>query len=151
MDFTTWTQIAFQVGWLKDTLKILYCIGTKTLISYLYFSSLILFLTFIPLFLLFCYLLLDKKATAKRQGLVNFNLLNQVLRSEIFLNQDGELQAVHVILGFKPITTHFQVSKHVIKAKDQRLTLVDVVVEWFIRKPPFTGTQLVELPILTET
>ena len=151
MDFAARPQIAFQVGWLKDTFKILYCLGTKTLISYLYFSSLILFLAFIPLFLLFCYLLLDKKSTAKRWGLVNFNLLNQVLRSEIFLNQDGELQAVHVILGFKPITTRFQVSKHVIKAKDQRLALVDVAVEGFIQKPPPAGSQLVELPTLTET
>ena len=151
MDFTARPQIAFQVGWLKDTFKILYCLGTKTLISYLYFSSLILFLAFIPLFLLFCYFLLDKKATAKRRGLVNFNLLNQVLRSEIFLNQDGELRAVHVILGFKPITTCFQVSKHVIKAKDQRLALVDVAVKGFIQKPPHAGTQLVELPTLTET
>ena len=82
---------------------------------------------------------------------MNFNLLNQVLRSEIFLNQDGELQAVHVILGFKPITTRFQVSKHVIKAKDQRLALVDVAVEEFIQKPPPARTQLVELPTLTET
>lgn len=38
-----------------------------------------------------------------------------------------------------------------IKAKDLCLVLVDVAIEGFIRKPPPTGTQLVELPTLTET
>ena len=58
---------------------------------------------------------------------------------------------MHVILGFKPISTRFQVSKHVIKAKDQRLALVNVAVEGFIRKLPPIGIQLVELPTLTKT
>ena len=38
-----------------------------------------------------------------------------------------------------------------IKAKDLCLVLVDVAIEGFIRKPPPTGTQLVELPTLQET
>ena len=37
-------------------------------------------------------------------------------------------------------------SKHVIKARDSCLVLVDVAIEGFIRKPPLEGTQLVELP-----
>ncbi|KAK9988415.1 hypothetical protein SO802_028654 [Lithocarpus litseifolius] len=37
-------------------------------------------------------------------------------------------------------------SEHVIKARDSRLALVDVVVEGFISKPLPEGTQLVELP-----
>ena len=58
---------------------------------------------------------------------------------------------MHIILGFEPISTRFQVSKHVIKAENPCLVLVDVVVEGFIQKPPFVGTQLVELPTLQET
>ena len=77
---------------------------------------------------------------------MNFDLLNQVLRFEIFLHRDGQLHAVHVILGFKPISNRFQVSKHVIKARDSRLALVNMAVEGFISKPPPEGTQLVELP-----
>nr|POE82030.1 hypothetical protein CFP56_43190 [Quercus suber] len=84
--------------------------------------------------------------TAKRRSLVNFNELNSIMRLEIFLHRDGQLQAMHVILGFKPISTCFQVSKHMIKAKDSCLARVDVVVEGFIRKPPHTETQLTELP-----
>lgn len=82
---------------------------------------------------------------------MNFNLLNQVLRSEIFLHRDGQLRAFHVILGFKPISNRFQVFNHMIKAKDACLSLVDVAVEGFIRKPPPAGTQLVELLTLQET
>ena len=89
---------------------------------------------------------LDKKATTKRWSLVNFDKLNNILRFEIFLHRDGQLWAAHVILGFKPISTRFQVLKHVIKAKDSRLARVDMPIEGFIRKPSPTGTQLIELP-----
>ena len=37
-------------------------------------------------------------------------------------------------------------SKHVIKARDSYLALVDVAVEGFIQKPPPAGTQPVDLP-----
>lgn len=78
--------------------------------------------------------------------MVNFNLLNQVLRFEIFLHRDGQLWAVHDILCFKPISNRYQVSKHVIKAKDSCLALVDMAVEGFNWKPPPAGTRLVDLP-----
>ena len=77
---------------------------------------------------------------------MNFELLNRVLRFEIFLHQDGQLHVVHVILGFTPISNCFQISKHVIKARDSRLALVDVAIEGFISKPPPEGTQVVKLP-----
>ena len=53
---------------------------------------------------------------------------------------------MHVILGFKPISTHFQFPKHVIKAKDLRLALIDVAVPGFLNKPPPSGTQDFQLP-----
>ena len=77
---------------------------------------------------------------------MNFDLLNRVLRSGIFLHWVGQFRAAHIILGFKPISNHFQVSKHVIKTRDSCLAQVDVAVEGFISKPPLAGTQLVELP-----
>ena len=77
---------------------------------------------------------------------MNFDLLHRVLRFEIFLHRDGQLRAVHAILDFKPISNRFQVSKHIIKARNSRLILVDVAIEGFIRKPPPEGTQVVELP-----
>ena len=77
---------------------------------------------------------------------MNFDLLHRVLRFEIFLHRDGQLRVVHAILDFKPISNRFQVSKHIIKARNSRLILVDVAIEGFIRKPPPEGTQVVELP-----
>ena len=82
---------------------------------------------------------------------MNFNLLNQVLRSEIYLHWDGQLRVVHVILGFNPISTCFQVSKHVIKAKVSCLVLIDVAIKRFIGKPPPAKTQLVQLLDQPET
>ena len=58
---------------------------------------------------------------------------------------------MHVILGFKPISTHFQVSKHMIKARYLHLAIVDVAVEGFIRKSPPTRTLLVELPFFKDS
>lgn len=77
---------------------------------------------------------------------MNFGLLNRVLRSKIFLQREGQLRAVHMILGLTPISSRFQVSKHVIKGQDSCLALVEVVVKGFIRKPPLEGTRLVEFP-----
>ena len=94
--------------------------------------------------------ILEKRATTKRQNLVNFKLLNRVLRSKIFLHKDGQLCAVHVILGFTPISNRFQKSKHVIKAWDSRLTLVDVAIEGFISKHTLKGTQTIKLPTFTD-
>ena len=51
-----------------------------------------------------------------------------------------------MILGFTPISNHFQVSKHIIKAQDSCLALVDIAIEGFISKPSQEGTQVVKLP-----
>ena len=91
-----------------------------------------------------------KNAIAKKCGLVYFNLLNQVLRSEIFLHRDSQLWAIHVILSFRPISNRFQVSKHMIKSRDARLALVDMAIEGFIQKPPSASTQPIELPTLRD-
>ena len=76
---------------------------------------------------------------------MNFDELNQILKYEIFFHHNDQLQAAHIILSFKPISTHFQISKHIIKAKDPRLVRVNVAVEGFIQKALLTETQFVEL------
>ena len=63
----------------------------------------------------------DKHFTAPNFGLVNEADLNKILRSEIFLHEDGQLHATHVILGYKPISSSFQSPKNVIRAKDHWL------------------------------
>ena len=71
--------------------------------------------------------------------------LNRILQSEIFLHKDGQLHTAHIILGYKPISSSFQSPKHVIKAKDPWLLLIDVAVPGFLTGPPLKGTQNVEL------
>ena len=71
--------------------------------------------------------------------------LYRILRSEIFLNKDGQLHAAHIILGYKPIFSNFQSPKHLIKAKDPRLLLIDIVVPRFLTGPPPEGTHNINL------
>lgn len=79
--------------------------------------------------------------------LVNFEDLNQILRSEIFLHKDNQLRAAHVILKYKPSSKRFQSPNNIIKAKDYRLALIDVAFLGFIlpESPP-TETQAAQLP-----
>nr|POE86104.1 5'-methylthioadenosine/s-adenosylhomocysteine nucleosidase 2 [Quercus suber] len=78
-------------------------------------------------------------------NLVNFEDLDRILNSKIFLHWDEQLRAVHVILGFTPISKRFQSSKHVINVKDPRLALIDMVVPRFLTEPPPLSPQDVEL------
>ena len=59
---------------------------------------------------------------------------------------------VHIILGFNPISNRFQSPKHVIKAKDPRLALIDIAIPGFLTKPSPFGTQDAQLsaPLATK-
>lgn len=93
--------------------------------------------------------MVDEYHTVPIKHLVNFKDLNRLLKLEIFLHKDGQLWAAHVILGYKPSTKRFQTPKNVIKAKDQRLALIDVVIPGFLLSaPPSEGTQEAQLPAL---
>ena len=51
----------------------------------------------------------------------------------MFLNKtDGQLQAAHVILGYKPISLGFEAPKCVIKANDPCLPHISVAFEGFV-------------------
>ena len=52
---------------------------------------------------------------------------------------------MHVILGFNPISKCFQSPKHIIKAKDPRLALINIVVPSFSTTPPPSETQDAQL------
>ena len=83
---------------------------------------------------------------------MNFHDLNRILRSEIFLHKDSQLRAVHILLGFEPISKHFQSPKNVIRAKDRQLTLIDVAVSGFLLTDPSSaGTQDAQLSALLVT
>ena len=68
----------------------------------------------------------DKFFTNPKLSLINVPALNYLLRSEIFVNDDGQLQAVHLILDFEPISKSFLDVGNSIRAGDHRLARIDV-------------------------
>ena len=64
--------------------------------------------------------------TNPKLSLINVPALNYLLRSEIFVNDDGQLRAVHLILDFEPISRSFLDVGNSIRAGDHRLARIDV-------------------------
>ena len=79
-----------------------------------------------------------------RLSFVNVAGLNKLLRSEIFLSEDRQLQAVHLILDYESWSCTFQDADQAIRAGDPRLARIDISKPGFLAwrdLPP------VELPI----
>ena len=52
--------------------------------------------------------------------------LNYLLQLEIFVSEDHQLRAIHLILDFEPISRVFQEIGHAIRARDPRIHRIDV-------------------------
>ena len=75
--------------------------------------------------------------------MVNVSGLNKLLMSEVFISEDEQLRAAHLILDFEPLSRQFQDVGQAIRA-DSRLNRIDVSKPGFLARrdhPP------VELPI----
>ena len=86
----------------------------------------------------------NKRPIAPRLSLVNVVDLNKVLRSEVFVSEDRQLRAVHLILDFELISNTFQEMGHAIRASNSKLCRIDVSMPSFLARedlPP------VELPL----
>ena len=70
--------------------------------------------------------LTDKSYTNPKLSLINVPALNYLLRSQIFVNDDGQLRAVHLILDFELISRSFLDVGNSIRADDYRLARMDV-------------------------
>ena len=70
--------------------------------------------------------LTDKTFTNPKLSLINVPALNYLLRSQIFVNDDGQLRAVHLILDYEPISRTFLDIGNSIRANDHRLVCIDV-------------------------
>ena len=64
--------------------------------------------------------------TNPKLSLINVPALNYLLRSQIFVNDDGQLRAIHLILDFEPISRSFLDVGNSIRADNYRLTRIDV-------------------------
>ena len=58
--------------------------------------------------------------------MVNVSGLNKLLRSEVFISEDEQLRAAHLILDFEPLSRQFQDAGQAIRASDSRLNCIDV-------------------------
>ena len=68
----------------------------------------------------------EKTQTNPWLSLINVLALNYLLRSQIFVNDDGQLHAAHLILDYKPISRTFLDVSNSIRANDYRLARIDV-------------------------
>ena len=89
----------------------------------------------------------DKHATEPEFSLVNKESLDKILRAKVFVHENGQLQAAHLILGYKPISTRFQAPKCVIKAKDPRLYHISAAIPRFLLPE---GTHIPEGALVTQ-
>ena len=93
---------------------------------------------------LFSAVIADRRHITPRLSHTNVAALNYVLWLEIFVSEDRQLQAVHLILDFEPISKVFQEIGHAIKAGDPRINRIDVSKLGFLA---WDDLSLVRLPI----
>ena len=69
---------------------------------------------------------------APNLNFVNVLDLNRVLRFEVFVSEDRQLRAIHLILDFKPSSDKFQDMGNAIRMGDPQLARIDVLVPKFL-------------------
>ena len=100
----------------------------------------------------FC--LTDKTQVNPRISLINIPALNYLLRSQIFVNDDRQLQVAHLILDYEPISRTFLDVGNAISAKDYRLNRIDVSRPHFLAPhdlPPVDHPIPQGIPLATQT
>ena len=74
----------------------------------------------------------DKRHVAPRLSHTNVATLNYLLRSKIFVSEDKQLRADHLIFNFEPILEIYKEICHAIKASDLWLARIDMLVLNFL-------------------
>ena len=73
---------------------------------------------------------------------VNVADLNKVLKSEVFVSEDKQLRAIHLILNFQPLFDKFQDVGHAIRASDPQLARIDILVPRFLAREDIVPVDL---------
>ena len=77
---------------------------------------------------------------------MNVTGLNLLLRSEIFVSENKQLRATHLILGYKPFSRIYQEAGQALRAGNPRLARIDISKPGFLAKrdlpPVVLPTQL---------
>ena len=82
---------------------------------------------------------------------VNIADLNKVIRSEVFVSEDRQLRAVHLILDFQTLFGKFQDVGHAIRAGDPLLARIDISVPGFLAREDIVPIKLPSLHFPYET
>ena len=93
----------------------------------------------------------NKRHIAPSLSLVNIADLNKVLRSEVFVSENRQLRAVHLILDFEPISDNFQEVGHAIRLGDPKLRRIDIFVPGFLAREDIVPVKLPPILALLET
>ena len=74
----------------------------------------------------------DKAHTTPRLSLVYVQALNFLLRSEIYVSEDGQLRAAPLILDYQPLSHALVDAGQAIRAGSPRLARIDVSIPGFL-------------------
>ena len=104
------------------------------IVPLLYIMTFLLLLPFIHLLIISIYHYVDGKKFILDLNAINVRDLNFVLRSEIFVHFDRQLQASHLILGCTPVYTSYQPFGQALTVGSPLLSYLDVWHQGFF--PP---------------
>ena len=76
--------------------------------------------------------LTNKEQVTPRISLINVPALNYLLKSQIFMNDDGQLRAAYLILNYEPFSRSFLDVGNAIRVNDYRLAYIDVSQPHFL-------------------
>ena len=95
----------------------------------------------------------DKTQVNPRISLINVPALNYLLKSQIFVNDDGQLRATHLILDYELLSRSFLDVDNAIRANDYRLARIDVSRPNFLATydlPPIDHPISQSVPLATQ-
>ena len=84
--------------------------------------------------ILFSNIFADKDHVSPKLSFVNVPRLNYLLRLEIFVSEDRQLRATHLILDYEPLSRIFQDVGQAIKASSSRLARINVSKSGFLAR-----------------
>ena len=82
--------------------------------------------------------------------MVNVQALNYLLRSEIFVSEDGQLRVAHLILDYEPLSRAFVDVGQAIRVRSPRLARIDVSKLSFLARRNLPPVQLPTQHVLQE-
>ena len=92
--------------------------------------------------IIFSDVFVDKDHVSPKLSLVNVPELNFLLRSEIFVSEDNQLWAAHLILGYEPLSCIYQDAGQALRTGNPWLARIDVSKPGFLVKRDLPPTVL---------